>query len=135
MADTRRISILGERSKTAVSTCGTIRKNHSISMISGMDLNKDTYACAKIFRALSLETANKASTVPQAIPHAMATRVTCKVIRAPINRISRESYKAPKSNSNMSVSHQPGQRSEEHTSELQSLMRLSYAVFCLKKKK
>src|SRR3546814_7190340 len=29
----------------------------------------------------------------------------------------------------------PEQRSEEHTSELQSLMRISYAVFCLKKKK
>src|SRR3546814_2419346 len=29
----------------------------------------------------------------------------------------------------------PGPRSEEHTSELQSLMRISYAVFCLKKKK
>src|SRR3546814_9384287 len=28
-----------------------------------------------------------------------------------------------------------GLRSEEHTSELQSLMRISYAVFCLKKKK
>src|SRR3546814_8048250 len=28
-----------------------------------------------------------------------------------------------------------GQRSDEHTSELQSLMRISYAVFCLKKKK
>src|SRR3546814_10027114 len=28
-----------------------------------------------------------------------------------------------------------GQRSEEHTSELQSLMRISYAVFCLTKKK
>src|SRR3546814_1323660 len=28
----------------------------------------------------------------------------------------------------------PGERSEEHTSELQSLMRISYAVFCLKKK-
>src|SRR3546814_5028070 len=28
----------------------------------------------------------------------------------------------------------PGARSEEHTSELQSLMRISYAVFCLKKK-
>src|SRR3546814_10353560 len=27
-----------------------------------------------------------------------------------------------------------GHRSEEHTSELQSLMRISYAVFCLKKK-
>src|SRR3546814_10110096 len=32
--------------------------------------------------------------------------------------------------------HDPGSfpRSEEHTSELQSLMRISYAVFCLKKK-
>src|SRR3546814_4087980 len=29
----------------------------------------------------------------------------------------------------------PVHRSEEHTSELQSLMRISYAVFCLKKKK
>src|SRR3546814_2861162 len=28
----------------------------------------------------------------------------------------------------------PARRSEEHTSELQSLMRISYAVFCLKKK-
>src|SRR3546814_9546942 len=31
-------------------------------------------------------------------------------------------------------SHELGRRSEEHTSELQSLMRISYAVFCLKKK-
>src|SRR3546814_1083552 len=30
--------------------------------------------------------------------------------------------------------HPVGDRSEEHTSELQSLMRISYAVFCLKKK-
>src|SRR3546814_5962188 len=33
----------------------------------------------------------------------------------------------------VSASH-PLKRSEEHTSELQSLMRISYAVFCLKKK-
>src|SRR3546814_7161995 len=36
------------------------------------------------------------------------------------------------------VDEAPGEvarRSEEHTSELQSLMRISYAVFCLKKKK
>src|SRR3546814_4389596 len=33
------------------------------------------------------------------------------------------------------VEHRVGRRSEEHTSELQSLMRISYAVFCLKKKK
>src|SRR3546814_2641253 len=32
------------------------------------------------------------------------------------------------------VSDPDGNRSEEHTSELQSLMRISYAVFCLKKK-
>src|SRR3546814_944137 len=31
--------------------------------------------------------------------------------------------------------HVDATRSEEHTSELQSLMRISYAVFCLKKKK
>src|SRR3546814_7513033 len=36
------------------------------------------------------------------------------------------------------IDHGPGDttpRSEEHTSELQSLMRISYAVFCLKQKK
>src|SRR3546814_8069536 len=32
------------------------------------------------------------------------------------------------------ISAAEGKRSEEHTSELQSLMRISYAVFCLKKK-
>src|SRR3546814_9989108 len=40
---------------------------------------------------------------------------------------------------NQDVTRQPvwerAKRSEEHTSELQSLMRISYAVFCLKKKK
>src|SRR3546814_4650185 len=36
----------------------------------------------------------------------------------------------------INLGRQAGQiRSEEHTSELQSLMRISYAVFCLKKKK
>src|SRR3546814_4325869 len=33
------------------------------------------------------------------------------------------------------LAHLAGGRSEEHTSELQSLMRISYAVFCLKKKR
>src|SRR3546814_10031397 len=36
--------------------------------------------------------------------------------------------------SGLSVEWMPNDRSEEHTSELQSLMRNSYAVFCLKKK-
>src|SRR3546814_4446438 len=50
---------------------------------------------------------------------------------------------APMDGTVVSVSARQGQtlnanqqaRSEEHTSELQSLMRISYAVFCLKKKK
>src|SRR3546814_5304826 len=37
--------------------------------------------------------------------------------------------------SGLGVADEDGNRSEEHTSELQSLMRSSYAVFCLKKKK
>src|SRR3546814_3165168 len=35
----------------------------------------------------------------------------------------------------VNIDHVATVRSEEHTSELQSLMRISYAVFCLKKKK
>src|SRR3546814_2701624 len=42
----------------------------------------------------------------------------------------------PRSLQNLSLPGNPcRRRSEEHTSELQSLMRISYAVFCLKKKK
>src|SRR3546814_5623555 len=36
---------------------------------------------------------------------------------------------------NEAIQREAKKRSEEHTSELQSLMRISYAVFCLKKKK
>src|SRR3546814_2648948 len=44
----------------------------------------------------------------------------------------------PKNDLISMMAHSPAtrdMRSEEHTSELQSLMRISYAVFCLKKKK
>src|SRR3546814_6432445 len=42
--------------------------------------------------------------------------------------------KAPENAANTGGSGSSTMRSEEHTSELQSLMRISYAVFCLKKK-
>src|SRR3546814_10996059 len=42
---------------------------------------------------------------------------------------------AVKHGSEVTVALRTRNRSEEHTSELQSLMRISYAVFCLKKKK
>src|SRR3546814_2545544 len=45
-------------------------------------------------------------------------------LQAAINRFIKEHNEDPR----------PFIRSEEHTSELQSLMRISYAVFCLKKK-
>src|SRR3546814_5246637 len=47
-------------------------------------------------------------------------RMRCAVSKAPRASILRKALRM---------------RSEEHTSELQSLMRISYAVFCLKKKK
>src|SRR3546814_8950888 len=40
----------------------------------------------------------------------------------------------PSSNGSLRTKPSTQKRSEEHTSELQSLMRISYAVFCLKKK-
>src|SRR3546814_8177011 len=44
-------------------------------------------------------------------------------------------YNWSKVDSEQAVKNLVKNRSEEHTSELQSLMRISYAVFCLKKKK
>src|SRR3546814_2136624 len=44
------------------------------------------------------------------------------------------SVEEPRTGRKFSAPGWPGHRSEEHTSELQSLMRNSYAVFCLKKK-
>src|SRR3546814_9478655 len=48
-----------------------------------------------------------------------------------------EPYRAPKGDRRFGhhTTSSNRSRSEEHTSELQSLMRISYAVFCLKKKK
>src|SRR3546814_4081150 len=40
----------------------------------------------------------------------------------------------PRNAKRQRMRHAADRRSEEHTSELQSLMRISYAVFCLKKK-
>src|SRR3546814_10216897 len=51
-------------------------------------------------------------------------------------RAARRIIEAPALAEQISSEWMPGpERSEEHTSELQSLMRISYAVFCLKKKK
>src|SRR3546814_3664519 len=54
--------------------------------------------------------------------------------RQPLHRRPRE-VEAPCRRAPGPLTRAVVQRSEEHTSELQSLMRISYAVFCLKKKK
>src|SRR3546814_3909441 len=51
-----------------------------------------------------------------------------------INGVPNGTYAVPTDSSHLDLANAP-ERSEEHTSELQSLMRISYAVFCLKKKK
>src|SRR3546814_9720907 len=62
--------------------------------------------------------------------HRFAFRSGRSAIAYSIRRAGSEACCSPPSHSRRS----PGPRSEEHTSELQSLMRISYAVFCLKKK-
>src|SRR3546814_10511465 len=58
-----------------------------------------------------------------AVPQALH-RLQCRTVRGAACRAGVGPRAAPRA-----------RRSEEHTSELQSLMRISYAVFCLKKKK
>src|SRR3546814_5325535 len=64
--------------------------------------------------------------------HSRAALSACGIFRSAM-----ENWKArlAKRGSEVSRARLKSVRSEEHTSELQSLMRISYAVFCLKQKK
>src|SRR3546814_10172321 len=79
-----------------------------------------------LFRSLSTPSAATAITLIRntgaVIRHGSSTPVTGAALRPEADTLA---LALPKSR----------RRSEEHTSELQSLMRISYAVFCLKKKK
>src|SRR3546814_4893031 len=70
------------------------------------------------------------------MPANNAGRVTARnsVLRAITSRSS-STLRTPHETGVDEALFAPRPRSEEHTSELQSLMRISYAVFCLKKKK
>src|SRR3546814_8805813 len=63
--------------------------------------------------------------------NACRTRITGPICAGEAGSASRPAFPMPAAISARS----PPRRSEEHTSELQSLMRISYAVFCLTKKK
>src|SRR3546814_3672529 len=65
----------------------------------------------------------------------LSVRTTCPMFPLPAgppDRSLMSASTAPAANIGVATAKR---RSEEHTSELQSLMRISYAVFCLKKKK
>src|SRR3546814_2461200 len=66
--------------------------------------------------------AAKASALMEAIEHFHAETIAVETVRASHDEMRRRGMTCVPA------------RSEEHTSELQSLMRISYAVFCLKKK-
>src|SRR3546814_4015184 len=61
--------------------------------------------------------------------------IAASTASAETGRLRKASCKLPCSFRGSNSVRLPFFRSEEHTSELQSLMRISYAVFCLKKKK
>src|SRR3546814_7306398 len=74
---------------------------------------------------------------PELLPFIEPTGITRRAQRSPDPRQRREHF-ATVGGADLTVGSivhgLPDRRSEEHTSELQSLMRISYAVFCLKKK-
>src|SRR3546814_9982954 len=63
----------------------------------------------------------------------LSRRILCRLLPGERRRIDDEPVKGLRGQLNLR--RPSARRSEEHTSELQSLMRISYAVFCLKKKK
>src|SRR3546814_7145093 len=65
----------------------------------------------------------------------MMERAISSGVMAPMSRPAGARRRASFAASKPSSFSRAFSRSEEHTSELQSLMRISYAVFCLKKKK
>src|SRR3546814_2247918 len=66
-----------------------------------------------------------AQTPPNQVLIGLSLFLTFFVMSPALNQINETAFKPYAANT---------MRSEEHTSELQSLMRISYAVFCLKKK-
>src|SRR3546814_5951227 len=74
------------------------------------------------------------NTAIRVIEVARMAKVTCRAPRALATRGDSPRSMRRLMLSSMTMASSTTRRSEEHTSELQSLMRISYAVFCLKKK-
>src|SRR3546814_3797743 len=81
----------------------------------------------RLFTSLAAAASRRLRSPP--VRFASPARRTAGTSRAAANRVGSTSLFMPPMGGG------ERHRSEEHTSELQSLMRISYAVFCLKKKK
>src|SRR3546814_2038378 len=82
--------------------------------------------------------ARRAPIRARAIERELGTRFTADTLAALVRRYPARQFVWLMGADNLAQFHRWRdwrKRSEEHTSELQSLMRISYAVFCLKKKK
>src|SRR3546814_5328895 len=84
---------------------------------------------AGALRALGLDGASEAPLGGQRVNLGGVASAAGLGVKSGANLSSMDSSMAP------ALTAAAASRSEEHTSELQSLMRISYAVFCLKKKK
>src|SRR3546814_3376398 len=82
----------------------------------------------RALRCRNRNMSNAAPELPDAVRHRGCSRNSRQ--RGPVRTVNIWSAEA-----DSRQLHRNDQRSEEHTSELQSLMRISYAVLCLKKKK
>src|SRR3546814_5599970 len=97
---------------------------HSVNMVHGVAVTVTNISATSNGLSMSSTDANS----PIAMPESSARSTKSALVW----NAKRGSLKASFSAQRLSKT---AIRSEEHTSELQSLMRISYAVFCLKKKK
>src|SRR3546814_1321264 len=104
------------------------------------DTNSSSEPCGRVELRQAWSSAASASTppnceVPAALPCLNTSPLRSTPGPLPYHIANTPSYFAPGNRLVCYVPQTMVARSEEHTSELQSLMRISYAVFCLKKKK
>src|SRR5258708_27111576 len=90
MGEEKRISPSADNPSTFCRNCGTIKKNHSSTMTSGIERNSVTYPFANHSSGLMPERRSNASTVPHKIPNTSASSVILKVMMAPVHSVGSE---------------------------------------------
>src|SRR3546814_9490653 len=100
-------------------------------------LETDPPAPGEVARQIDADTAARRRSTPRQLARRLHGDLDSIVLKA-LRKLPERRYASAAQLSEDIKRHLDGRavtRSEEHTSELQSLMRISYAVFCLKKKK